>query len=142
VTVNVVMNPAALAELLRGPNGPVYRMQLENGELVKREAQRLCPVAKPEPGARRARAPGTLRDSIVKRIRQGPEGPIVEVGSEDPVALWVHEGTQPHLIEGNPLLVFFWAKAGRVVAFPRVNHPGNAPNRFLVQALEVLRGRL
>lgn len=136
----VVMDPAALARLLRGVDGPVYRKLIEDGELVKREAQRLCPVGKSEPG-RGGRTPGTLRDSIVKRVKSGPEGPIVEVGSEDPVALWVHEGTQPHVITGNPLLVFFWEKAGRVVAFPRVNHPGNRPNRFLLQALEILRGR-
>jgi hypothetical protein len=141
MTTRVVMRPAALAELLRGPSGPVYRMQLENGELVKREAQRLCPVGTVPPGGSRARAPGTLRDSIVKRIREDSQGPVVEVGSSDPVALWVHEGTQPHIINGNPLLVFFWAKAGRVVALPRVNHPGTQPNRFLLQALEILRGR-
>lgn len=137
----VVMNPVALAELLRGPGGPVYRMQIENGELVKLEAQRLCPVGQVQPGSSRSRAPGTLRDSIVKRIREDSQGPVVEVGSNDPVALWVHEGTTPHEIRGNPLLVFFWAKAGRVVALPRVNHPGNRPNRFLIQALEILRGR-
>jgi hypothetical protein len=137
----VIMNSTALAEVLRGPSGPVYRFMLENGELVKREAQRLCPAGQSEPGSRSARSPGTLRDSIVKRIREGSEGPIVEVGSSDPVMLWVHEGTQPHTITGSPLLVFFFAKMGRVVAFPRVNHPGNKPNRFLLKALEVLRGR-
>lgn len=139
--MTVVMYGAALAELLRSPGGPVYRMQIENGELVKLEAQRLCPVGQPSPGGTSARAPGTLRDSIVKRIRQDAQGPVVEVGSSDPVALWVHEGTQPHEIRGNPLLVFFWGKAGRVVALPRVNHPGTRPNRFLIQALEILRGR-
>jgi hypothetical protein len=88
--------------------------------------------------AGRGRSPGTLRDSIVVRVR---EGPVFEVGSADPVALWVHEGTEPHQIVGNPLLVFHWAKLGKVVAFRQVNHPGTKPNRFLVEALTVLNGR-
>jgi hypothetical protein len=136
MAANVVMNPVALAALLRSPSGPVYRRGLEDANLVKREAQRRCPVGKATPG--RGRSPGTLRDSIVVRVR---EGPVFEVGSADPVALWVHEGTEPHQIVGNPLLVFHWAKLGKVVAFRQVNHPGTKPNRFLVEALTVLNGR-
>lgn len=140
--VRVVMDPAALAALLRGPSGPVYRRVLEDANLVKREAQRLAPVGKSGFGSRSSRRPGTLRDSIVVRIMSAAGGDIAaQVGSSDPVALFVHEGTVPHTIEGNPLLVFYWAKAGKVVAFRRVNHPGTQPNRFLVQALGVLRGR-
>lgn len=44
-------------------------------------------------------------------------------------ALWTDQGTRPHRIvpkPGNPrgYLVFFWPKAGRVVYFRSVNHPG------------------
>lgn len=134
----VVMDPAKLAELLRGPNGPVMRRLIQDGEAVKDRARQLVGVHKPVPGERRTRRSGQLRDSIVKRIR---EPGVVEVGSEDPIALLHHEGTPPHVITGNPRLVFFWPKVGRVVAFPKVNHPGTRPNPYLVKALDVLRSR-
>lgn len=133
------MDPAKLAELLRSPSGPVMRRLIEDGEAVKDEARRLVRVHKPVPGERRKRRPGTLRDSIVKRIRPGG---IVEVGSEDDIALIEHEGTEPHTISGNPKLVFWWGKAGRVVAFPKVNHPGTTGSKYLTRALEkVIRSR-
>ena len=137
-TARVVMDPAKLAEVLRGPNGPVMRRLIQDGEAVKDRARQLVGVHKPVPGERRNRRSGQLRDSIVKRIR--PEG-YVEVGSEDPIALLHHEGTPPHQITGNPRLVFFWPKVGRVVSFPKVNHPGTRPNPYLVRALDVLRSR-
>ena len=33
-------------------------------------------------------------------------------------------GTEPHIIQGNPLLYFYWDRVGRFVALPYVNHPG------------------
>lgn len=142
----VIMDPVKLAEVLRGPRGPVVRDLLEAGELVKREARRLVGVSKPDPVPRTTaqRRPGTLRDSIVKRVKTGGgDDVILEVGSEDEIALWHHEGTRAHVIQARtkPRLVFYWPKVGRVVAFKRVNHPGTRPNRFLTNALKVLRGR-
>lgn len=40
-------------------------------------------------------------------------------------AATTHRGARPHPIPGTPILVFHWAKRGRVVAFRHVNHPGN-----------------
>lgn len=142
----VTIDPSKLAEFMRGPNGPVMRDMLERGELVKREAQRLVGVYDPPDAysaANRQRRPGTLRDSIVKRIADVEGTPAVIVGSDDPIALLHHEGTQPHVIAARrkPFLVFYWPKAGRVVRFRSVNHPGTQPNRFLTNALAVLRGR-
>lgn len=134
----VVMDPAKLAELLRGPNGPVMRRLIQDGQLVKAEARRLVGVSEAMPGERRKRRHGQLRDSIVVRVRG--EG-IVEVGSEDPIALLHHEGTSPHVIRGNPKLVFWWDQKMRVVAFPEVHHPGTEPNPYLEDALDVLRSR-
>lgn len=53
-------------------------------------------------------------------------------------ALWVHDGTDPHVIKAKkaPALAFFWHKAGRVVKFQSVNHPGTPPDPFLVKGLE------
>lgn len=137
----VVINPAKLAELLRSEKGPVVRRMLEDGELVKDAAKRQVGVSRPTPGERRTRPHGQLRDRIVKRVVTQGDDVVVQVGSDDPIALLHHKGTPPHVINGNPLLVFYWAKAGKVVAFPRVNHPGTKPNEYLTDSLQVLRRR-
>jgi hypothetical protein len=144
---HVVIDPRKLAEFMRSPSGPTFRYLIEVGEKVKTEAMQECPVFDPPDAytaSHRARRPGTLRDSIVKRVTTLNGQPAVLVGSDDPVALWVHEGTVPHVIAAvrAPMLVFFWKRLGRVVAFLQVNHPGTQPNRFLVRALANVKGRL
>jgi hypothetical protein len=140
----VVFHPAALAELLRGPDGPVARHLLAKGELVKNEARRRVGVYVPPDSfsaSNRKRKPGQLRDSIVKRLVQDGGELNCLVGSEDPIALLHHEGTVPHIIRASraPRLVFFWPKVGGVVGFVQVNHPGTAPNRYLTDSLSVIR---
>lgn len=142
--VTVRVDPTQLADFMRSPQGPVFRTLIEDGEAVKQESRRLVGVYQPPPaGPRRQRRPGTLRDSIVKRVVTVDGLPAVEVGSDDPIALIHHEGTQPHPIVPvrAPMLVFFSERAGRVVTALRVNHPGTRPNRFLLDALRVLRNR-
>lgn len=135
----VVMDPAKLAELLRGPNGPVMRRLIEDGEAVKDEARRLVRVHKPVPGERRKRRPGSVRDSINKRI-VGPG--VVMVQASDPISLIEHEGTEPHTIPARPLLVFWSGKAGKVIYTQKdVHHPGTTGSKFLLRALDVLRSR-
>lgn len=137
------IDPVKLAEYMRSPSGPVLRRMMEDGELVKQEARRLVGVHVPTPGEQRKRRPGTLRDSIVKRVVDMGGAPAVIVGSADPIALWHHEGTQPHVIEARakPFLVFWSTRFGRLFRAKRVNHPGTRRNPFLVNALRVLRGR-
>lgn len=141
----VVIDPTKLAEVLRGPNGPVARRLIEDAELVKIEAKRLVGVSKPDPVPRRnPRRPGTLRDSIVKRLTSGTGGELaVLVGTDSPIGLFHHEGTVPHSIDAKPdkHLVFYWPKTQRVMVVRHVQHPGTKPNRFLVNALRVLAGR-
>lgn len=138
-----IINPTQLQSLLTGPNGPVVRDLLRRANRVKTEAQKLVGVYVPPPaGPARARRPGTLRDSIVVRLaRGGPFGVSALVGSDDPIALWHHEGTVPHVIRprNRRWLVFYWRRVGRVVFAKRVNHPGTQPNRFLVKALAAAR---
>jgi hypothetical protein len=63
------------------------------------------------------------------------EGRVVAIPKH---AIYVHNGTRPHTIIPTraPLLVFFWAKMGRVVTFGKVNHPGTVENPFLARALK------
>ena len=138
-----VIDGAKLAEVLRSAVGPVARRLLEDGELVKNEARRLVGVHRPLPGENRQRRPGQLRDSIVKRLVPGGRaGVVVQVGSDDPIALLHHEGTSPHVIEPVRAKVLrFPTGDGGVVFALRVNHPGTAPNPYLIDALKVLRGR-
>ena len=44
--------------------------------------------------------------------------------ADTPQAKWVNDGTPRHPIRGNPWLVFYWARVGRVVRFHEVDHPG------------------
>lgn len=147
----VVMDPQALATLLRGEQGPVFRRFTEAGDIVKKGAQRRVGVWKPASGEpswsinrrMKARKPGTLRDSIVKRVTQGgPNGFTILVGSEDEIALFHHEGTRAHTIAPStkPQLVFWSGSQGRVIRTMKVFHPGTRPNRYLTDSLADLRG--
>ncbi len=137
------MDPAKLADVLRGPDGPVMRRLIQDAELVKDEARRLVRVHKPVPQERRTRRPGTLRDSIVKRVR-GPGH--IQVGTDDPIAMIEHEGTEGHDIRPRlaPRLVFWSGKHGRVIYMQpgkKVVHPGTTGSKYLTRAMEVLRRR-
>lgn len=138
--VYVVIRPAALQRLLESPTGPVTRDLLVRGERVKVRAQQLVGVHEPQAGERRGRRPGTLRDSIVKRLARNGKGVACIVGSEDPIALWHHEGTVPHRIVPRNARLLRFVSGGRVVYARGVNHPGTQPNRFLTDALPAARG--
>ena len=139
----VVVDPRKLADFMRSPNGPVYRRMLEDGDLVVREAKRLVGYSQPDPLGRPYRKQNHLRDTIVKRLVEQGGVPVVIVGSEDPIALIHHEGTEPHVIRATraPFLVFWWEAQNRLVVTKSVNHPGTRPNRYLTGALSVLRAR-
>jgi hypothetical protein len=133
----VVIDPNVLQKFLDAPNGPVVRALIEAGEKVKNEAIRLAP-----------KRTQNLSRHIVKRLTKRKGRPAVTVGADVKYALFVHEGTRPHIIrpKGHPFLAFRWAGApatmrrlpdGRVLARV-VHHPGTKPNRFLTNALRVL----
>lgn len=129
-----------LAEFMRSPNGPIYRKFARAAVAVKEGARRQVGVYHPPDAysaSHRGRRPGTLRDSIVTRVVERDGAPLWVIGSDDPIALIHHQGTEPHQIwaRNAPLLVFFWPKAGGVVAFKMVNHPGTKPNHYLTDQL-------
>lgn len=132
------IDPKALQAYLDGPNGPSSRALLVAGERVKQEAIRLAP-----------KRSQNLSRHIVKRLTTRYRKPVVIVGADVPYALFVHEGTRPHVIKPKKgkFLAFRWPGApknmgrlpdGRVLARV-VHHPGTKPNRFLTNALRVLR---
>jgi hypothetical protein len=68
---------------------------------------------------------GELANSLTVRVQDSPPTFGVEVSYSAPQAEWTEHGTSPHPIEGNPLLVFYWERVGRVVFLRHVDHPGS-----------------
>lgn len=138
---DVRVDTVALARYVSSPDGPVYREMFQVGDRIKAAMKRLAPVSKPDPiPRRRPVTPGRLRDSIVKRVTIDGRGVVVTVGSGGvPYAIFVHEGTVPQSIDAKPGGYLVFAAGGRRVWAKHVDHPGNAPNRFMVRAaVEVL----
>lgn len=125
----VTIDPVQLASLMRSRQGPAARMLMEAGQIVKRGARRRVGVAS-----------GALRDRIVVRlVSDGSNGLAVVIIAETDYSLMHHEGTVPHRIEGRPYLAFE-PTPGQVVIVRHVDHPGTAPNRFLTDSLDDLKG--
>jgi len=136
--VYLVMNPVGLAEVLRGPGGPVVRDLIVRGERVKVRMKQLCPVRT-----------GNMRDHIVKRIVEGKGGePNCLIGIEKvPYAVWVVKGSQPHDIYPVNARVLAWQGShgdnpsleremtGDWIYAHHVHHPGNKPNPFMYLSL-------
>lgn len=133
----IIIDNAALDNMLKGPNGEVVRYMIKQAEKVQAAAKRQCGYSD-HPGDH-----GHLRDSIVKRVMaNGKAEPIVMVGSSNPIALIHHEGTKPHMIypKAASVLAFpaSWAPSGTAFAM-YVNHPGTQPNRYLTDNLKLVR---
>ena len=75
---------------------------------------------------------GALRDSIQQTV-DGMTGKVSRGRKQ--YMTFVANGTQPHLIAGNPTLSFVWK--GVPVNFRYVNHPGTAPRPFMQHAWDV-----
>lgn len=130
--VKLIIDGARLAELTRGPSGPVWRHLVERATMVQSVARTRCPVKT-----------GTLRDSIVKRaVEETSTGLGIRVVATAKYALFVHEGTTPHVIyaKNSSVLAFNWPNGPNgpgVYFFKQVNHPGTKAVPFLRDALPV-----
>lgn len=121
--MSVKLNLAALAQVL-GPAGPVGRCVLDSTIRVENQAKKNCPVDE-----------GRLRASITHTpVLPGPLGPAAFVYSDVEYAGFVHDGTAPHGIDGNPLLA--WNGDSGPAFAPHVDHPGTAPQPFLADACD------
>ncbi len=129
--VRLVVDGAVMEELLHGPDGAVNRYLLGRAEIVKRAAVVQC-----------NKRTGKLSKSIVKRsVYEGRELGVRIVAAQ-PYALYVHEGTKPHIIRARnkPFLVFFWPNGptgAHVYKMKQVNHPGYKGNKFLSDNLHL-----
>lgn len=56
-----------------------------------------------------------------------------------PYPVVVENGSNPHVIEGNPLLAFDWPKEGVFVITHSVQHPGTSPKPFVQPSLDYIQ---
>lgn len=126
----VVMDEAALRELLYGPTGPIMADLGRRGRNVESEAKRLAPVDK-----------GRLRADIWSEVGIVDGAPTARIGSSVDYALEVHEGTGIYGPTGRRItpksakaLRWQGRGAGGAVRFAR-SVAGSPPRRYLRNAL-------
>lgn len=125
-SVTYDLNTGAIEALVRSTDGEVGREVRRRGQRVLSRARELAPVKT-----------GTLRASGSMSLGKNAAGEVeATVSFSAKHAIFVHQGTKPHRIQGNPLLSFYWPKVGSQVAFRWVNHPGTKAQPFLLDALE------
>ncbi len=111
----VTIDPAALAAFVADGNGPVMRHLMVVGERVKQNWIAQMPE-------------GFVHDffagKIVKRVVSTDGKPSVRVGTDT-------VKTEPHPIDGNPLLVF--DVGGFTVFTTHVDHPGSDFSDYLTR---------
>lgn len=80
---------------------------------------------------------GTLANSIGSRVEGSGLQLTGYAYADAAYAAPVHEGARPHPIEARNarVLRFPSSTTGAIIFRRRVNHPGNQPNRFLLDAL-------
>jgi hypothetical protein len=129
--VRFTIDGAALAELLRGPDGPVVQHLIRRADAVIVKARSNI----------RGHTDGPLANSIVKRPGMSEAGPYYEViaglGLSPQYALFYHEGTGPpggRIYPKRAKFLAFKGKSGNMVFTKSVKTFGG--NKFLSEALE------
>lgn len=133
--MELVVDQAAIAELLWEPEEWLIRIT----DAIEADAQRYAPV---DTGALQAsiRSDVSTLAAGYTRVYVGESGFDEHKAPNGVLQYWAAQeyGARAHEIRprgpGYPLR-FYWAKVGRMVAFWRVNHPGNAPQPFMRPAL-------
>lgn len=141
-----VESPAGMYQLAKSWDGPVGR----HITLKTNDVGFFARAYAPKPGGighgrtkinyATGRTAAGIRTSRSRSAQGELEGHVVAIPKH---AIWVHEGTRPHVIKPKvaPALVFFWAKAGGTVRLQKVHHPGTPADPFLAKGLKrVFRG--
>ncbi|MFD9223814.1 hypothetical protein ACFWDI_28375 [Streptomyces sp. NPDC060064] len=92
------------------------------GAMVEEDAKNIAP-----------KKTGELAGSIRREVNNGR----FRVGSDLDRALWMEEGTKPHVIRPKNAKALFWEGAEHPYAL--VNHPGTQAQPFLRPALWIKR---
>lgn len=105
-----------------------FRRMDDLGDRIVRNAKRRSPVRT-----------GNLRSSITHRTTLEVGTRVrLSVSANASYSRYVHDGTAPHVIRARraKALHFYWPRVGSWVFFKSVNHPGNAANPFLQDAVD------
>ena len=125
MSATIKWDQGAIANLLYSQNGDV-------GKSLAIRAQRVQDGARSKIHNRT----GRLAASITKRWTTVGPNLAIQVGSWTcPYALFVHNGTRPHVIRPRNATVLRWEGGDGIHFAHEVHHPGNAPNRFLSDSL-------
>lgn len=135
--VRMVIDGAVMADMLRSPGGIVMRDLTDRATRVQLAAQSQAKST--------TKGSGRLAAGITKRPARIGLNPLIMVGCWNiPYAIYVHEGTKPHIIRARnaKALAFKWAAnpsthPSGLSFFASVNHPGTKPNRFLSDNLHL-----
>ena len=95
---------------------------------VGQEAAQAAAPSGPHSGEHHDGARPRLVDNIQQAMVSATSG-VVYIDAVN--ALSQEFGAAPHVISGNPDLVFWWKKEGKLFVGPTVNHPGNEPRPFM-----------
>jgi hypothetical protein len=110
----------------------------EIGRVIVNSISNEAPVdTSPEP----SRPPGTLRDSFSFDAEAGADSLVINVMTSDaPVIDFVRFGTAAHVITAvNTKALRFMTRDGAVHFAHQVQHPGTAPNEFVLRADDAIQ---
>lgn len=110
----LILNPAAIRNLMEGADGPVVRDLTRRGQRVLNMARTLCPVDE-----------GRLRASLTMEVVSTGGSFYIRVGSNLDYAIFVHEGTGIYV--GRPMIT---AKGGGLLRWPAKNNSGSGNRRY------------
>jgi hypothetical protein len=74
--------------------------------------------------------------SLIDWRMEGDNSVVVFAGAD--YSAVVEYGSKPHPIDGNPFLIFYFDKMGKMVAMPHVEHPGTTGQLVLSQAADLV----
>jgi hypothetical protein len=126
----LVVDGAVLDHLLHSRDGAVGRYMETRSRIFQMAAIQDCP-----------KRTNKLSESIVRRWHEGVGELTVTVVAAQPYAIYVHNGTKPHVIQGNPTLAFNWDNGPNgpgLYFFKSVQHPGTKPVPFLARNIPLI----
>lgn len=127
VKLTLTLDEGEIRKLVTGEGRPVHRLMVRLQRNVANSAKQRSPVDT-----------GNLRNSItIQPLRVVGSAISGGVSADANYAMFVHDGTKPHVIRPKKAGGVLRFTVGGSVVFARsVNHPGTKARPFLMNALE------